>query len=54
MLGGRMEVVVTTQDKVVIVEPKGRIDSTTSRDFSARLLDLIKAGNTPVVEEGME
>jgi anti-anti-sigma factor len=44
-----MEVVVTTQDKVVIVEPKGRIDSTTSRDFGARLLDLIKAGTSRVV-----
>jgi len=44
-----MEVVVTTQDKVVIVEPRGRIDSTTSRDFGARLLQLFKAGTARVV-----
>jgi anti-anti-sigma factor len=44
-----MEIVVTTHDKVVIVEPNGRIDSTTSRDFGARLLDLIKAGTVRVV-----
>ena len=44
-----MEVVVTTHDKVVIVEPSGRIDSTTSRDFGARLLDLIKTGTSRVV-----
>ncbi len=44
-----MEVVVTTQDKVVVVEPNGRIDSTTSRDFGARLLDLITAGTARVV-----
>jgi anti-anti-sigma factor len=44
-----MEVVVTTQDKVVIVEPRGRIDSATSRDFGARLLDLVKAGYSRVL-----
>jgi anti-anti-sigma factor len=44
-----MDVMVTTQDKVVIVEPTGRIDSATSRDFGARLLDLIKTGTSRVV-----
>ncbi|MGD9635772.1 MAG: STAS domain-containing protein [Pirellulales bacterium] len=44
-----MEVVVTRRDKVVIVEPSGRIDSTTSRDLGARLLDLIKADTARVV-----
>jgi len=44
-----MEIVVTTQDEVVIVAPKGRIDSTTSREFGDRLLDLIKTGASRVV-----
>ena len=44
-----MEIVVTTQDEIVIVAPKGRIDSTTSREFGDRLLDLIKAGTSRVV-----
>jgi anti-anti-sigma factor len=44
-----MEVVVTTLDKVAVVEPRGRLDSTTSRDFGARLLDPIKAGTARVV-----
>jgi anti-sigma B factor antagonist len=44
-----MEVVVTTQNEVVIIEPIGRIDSTTSRDFGTRLLELIKAGTDRVL-----
>lgn len=37
-----MEIVVSRRDNLVIVEPKGRIDSTTSQDFGARLLEAIK------------
>ena len=44
-----MEIVVSTLDEVVIVEPRGRIDSTTSREFGDRLLDLIKEGTARVV-----
>ncbi len=44
-----MEIVVSTQDEVVIVEPRGRIDSNTSREFGDRLLDLIKEGTARVV-----
>jgi anti-anti-sigma factor len=44
-----MDIVVTTQDQVTIVEPRGRIDSTTSREFGDRLLNLIKAGTSRVV-----
>ena len=44
-----MEIVVSTQDEAVIVEPKGRIDSTTSREFGDRLLDLIRDGAARVV-----
>lgn len=44
-----MDVVVTTQSKIVVVEPKGRLDSTNSRDFGARLLDLIQSGSSRIV-----
>jgi anti-anti-sigma factor len=44
-----MEIVVSTHQGVVMVEPKGGIDSTTSRQFGDRLLDLIKEGTARIV-----
>ena len=49
-----MEIVVSTQEEVVIVEPRGLIDSTTSREFGDRLLDLIKEGTARVVVDFSE
>lgn len=44
-----MEVTEKRQDGVVILVPKGRLDSNTSDDFEKRLLGLVNAGETSLI-----
>ena len=44
-----MEVTEKRQNGVIILVPKGRLDSNTSDDFEKRLLGLVGAGETSVV-----
>jgi anti-sigma B factor antagonist len=44
-----MEVAERQANGITVVEVKGRIDSNTAKTFGARLTDLIRAGNPPLV-----
>jgi anti-sigma B factor antagonist len=44
-----MEVTEKRQNGVIVLVPKGRLDSNTSDDFEKRLLGLVGAGETSVV-----
>jgi len=44
-----MEVTEKRQDGVIILVPKGRLDSNTSDDFEKRLLGLVGTGETSLV-----
>lgn len=44
-----MEIAISTQGDVAFVEPKGRVDTTTSRELGERLGALIKEGRPRVV-----
>ncbi|HWI26525.1 MAG TPA: STAS domain-containing protein [Stellaceae bacterium] len=44
-----MEIVVSTHEHVTIVEPRGRIDSTTSRELGRWLQDLIQEGRQRLI-----
>lgn len=44
-----MEVTEKRQNGVIILVPKGRLDSTTSDDFEKRLLGLVGSGETSLV-----
>jgi len=44
-----MEVTEKRQNGVVILVPKGRLDSNTSDDFEKRLLGLVGAGETSLI-----
>ena len=48
--GGRgIEIVESQSDGVVIVEPRGRIDSMTARPFGDRVAELIRSGSHRLV-----
>ena len=40
-----MEIVESQSDGVVIVEPRGRMDSTTAKPFGDRVVELIRSGS---------
>jgi anti-sigma B factor antagonist len=47
--GGRMKLLEEVTEDITIVEPHGRLDSTTASEFGDRLVSLVQAGRSSLV-----
>ena len=49
LTGGRMKLLEEVTEDITIVEPHGRLDSTTASEFGDRLVSLVQAGRSSLV-----